>query len=412
MRRRLVGWGLVLACLVSACAGEEGGPTTARVPKASNPPTSGISGNLGGASEPTPEPTSSPDHAAVVLGITPGSVSLVPPSLDGGTPLYPTSIQLSASRDGQPATPRWESSDARIAEVDAQGLVSALRAGAVTITARLEGLEATTTVTVEARGRLLVTATNPPPGTWRVITRVLDSSGALLAQGTGPFDLVSAGSLTVEAEARSVQDTILGLGRWEGVSIQANQVNERVVSLNVPQLTSNSGNGGPGSTIILRGSGFESWQKGQGGSNTAWIPTLSATVGGQTAGVSALSDTMASLTVPNLSGSPASRSLTLVVGGVPLTSSFRLLGALQIASPPATMSVGEVVCFEATATDIDGVAVTRPNVTWGLLGGDMGEPALGMMDPGGSFEAERPGSATIVARSGALFATTPITVVP
>ncbi|MNK99110.1 Bacterial Ig-like domain (group 2) [compost metagenome] len=402
-------------CLLTACAEEDpligvkggGRKTASSTPAPSSDPNSGgIDQNTSGTATPTPPPETSltPLHLSVA------HVALTVPPNSGGTPLFPSASTIQASLDGQGVLPTWRSSDPRVATVDTTGRVTAVGAGSAIVTAAFQDREATASVAVDLKARLAITPENAPAGA-TIGVKVYDAANQLLATGSESLDLAISGGVLVEVEARSA-GTLLGLGRWEGLTLQPNQLNTRAVSLNVPQLSEGAPNGGPGSTLTFLGGGLSKWKKRQGASLLDWDPPLQATIAGQPATIAYVSPTQIQLLMPTLSGAPARRPLILNVGGISHQGEVRLLGSLAITTPPGPMAIGEEKRFTVRALDTDTQEVSSPNVTWGMMEGEFGQPVIGLMKPSGTFTAERAGTSTLFVRSGNLIATASVTVEP
>jgi hypothetical protein len=312
---------------------------------------------------------------------------------------------------------QWRSSDTRVAQVDTQGRVTALRAGTAIITAsRQAGGEATASVTVEAKGRLVLNPTGLPTGA-SILARLQGADGTPLASSeAGTFERASEGDLSAEVEAR-LAGRLVAVGRAEGMSLQANQLTTHEVPLNAPSLTTTEVSGGAGASVTLRGAGLGGWVKRSYGSLMPWSPSVSATVDGKPATVTLGGDgASVRLVAPTtFNGTSPHRELRLTVGGVPLTASYRLLGAVRIDTPDLTVPAMGRVRFVASATDTSGQPVASPGLTWSVRPydespGGMGGEVVGGIDETGEFTAWREGKGLILVRSGTLEATTSVTV--
>jgi hypothetical protein len=300
-----------------------------------------------------------------------------------------------------------------------QGQAQAVGPGTAIVTAYKGTRTATALVTVEAKGRLTLDPTGAPAGTSTYRARLYDASNTLLAQGTGTtFDRESAGGLAVELEAHAANGDVLAVGRREGLTLHANQLTRLPMILNVPTLSTTAVSGGPGASVVLVGSRLREWVKHSGGSPVTWVPSLSASIDGVSAQAAPGAGDAVRVTAPaSLAGTPAVRTLRLSVGGVDLTGSFRLLKALAIDTPTATvilassMDAQQTQHFVASGTDTANQSVSNPNVIWSVDTGEFEDP-VGTIDEAGNFLALRVGSGVVRARSGSLSATVPVMVVP
>ena len=423
--------GLVGAsCLLAACTTEDGmlgvsGKRARQTTSQPSPPPSdstgdstgdpsdddpgSTQGNLTPDAGRNPQPTPEPPKPPFVLNQA--TVTLTVPPNGGGTPLFPISAQLGVKLGNTAVTPFWSMQDSRIAVVDDLGQIKALREGSTVVYAEYQERIASASVRVESRGRLQILPENVPDGTDQTLVTVYDQTGKTIATGNSQLDLPSASGLSVTVEARRA-GTLRGLGRWEGIIIQPNQLTTYAVPLNVPRLHPSAAHGGPGAQVTISGSGLTLWKKGQFGALVDWIPQLQAQVSGQTAAVLSRSDSWLTLQMPALSGSPAIRALAVTVEGIPLDGSVRLLGSLTVDSPQTTMAIGETVPFTVLAADTDGQNVPMPNVAWSVVGSDPESPRPGSIDENGMFQAERAGTGFVVVRSGTLSRSVAITVMP
>jgi hypothetical protein len=369
----------------------------------------------------TPDARSTPTPAP--FAVIPAHYSLSVPPSGGEAPLFETSKDFAMDPVEATASILWSSSDTRVAQVDAKGRVSALRAGTTVITAmRQDGREATASVTVEAKGRLTLTPTGLPPGA-AILARLYGSDGTLLATSEdGKFDRTSERDLSAEVEAR-LAGTLVAVGRIEGMSLYANKVKPYEVPLNVPSLTTAEVSGGPGASVTLRGTGLghwiKHWIKQSTGHLAPWLASVTATVDGKPATVTVPPSgdgTRVTLKAPmSFDGTNPYRELHLAVGGIPLAAGYRVLGTLGIDTPDLEVPVMGRGRFLVTAKDTQGQVVTSPSLTWEVRpyderpGGMGGEP-VGGIDEAGEFMAWREGKGLIIVRSGTLEATTSVTV--
>ena len=121
------------------------------------------------------------------LTVAPSTAALAP----GGTvALVPTAVDY----EGHPATGRsitWITSDPRVATVSSSGVVTATGAGTASITAWMEGVTASATITVRTTVASISlspspTLSVPKGGTAQVVLTALDGSGSPVTSGIAP----------------------------------------------------------------------------------------------------------------------------------------------------------------------------------------------------------------------------------
>ncbi|HEY9900789.1 MAG TPA: Ig-like domain-containing protein [Pantanalinema sp.] len=387
---------------VTGCApGDEEGPPVVGVPQATPTPSGEVGGAIGtgdGGTSPTPAPA-----PAITLWLKVTTDSLFVPPVDGGTPLYPSAFLFVAEASSPSLPITWQSSDTRLATVDPEGRVRAVRPGTVVITARCQDARATASVTVAEKARLSISTQGAPGQTSRVELSVRDDQGQLVAsQATS--DLTRLGNLTVEAIARDAGGRALAAGRAEGVSLFPNQLRSLAIPLNVPHLDAVA-SAGPRAVATLTGSGFSQWIKLQGGQQLSYAPSVSADFDGVPATLTVVSDAAARVTVPATLAGASARPFTLSVGGCPVSSTFRLVGAIRIDPFPDTMANLSKRRYTAIAYDTAGQPLSDAELAW-----EASDKGGGTMTTDGNFMATTPGTSFITVRSGAVTATTSVTV--
>lgn len=394
------------ACMVvlslaptSGCApSEDEALPVAGAPKSTTTPPKVVEGSLGSKDASTSLPPSQP--RPLTLTLTASTSALFVPPLRG-TALYPVEHSFAAQASSPSLPISWQSSDTRIAAVDASGRVTAVRAGAVVITARCLEAQATTSLSVLERARLSVTPQGAPDQTKQMDVTVRDSQGnAIALQAT--CDLNRLGDLAVDAIARDATGKALAVGRAEGVSLLPNQLNAVQLPLNAPRLDAVS-SGGPSALVNLSGHGFSQWSKLQAGQAAPYAPGITATLGSAPVAVKALSNTAAQFRVPADAKGAGSRPLTLTIGGCPVSVPFRLVGSLQV--DPRTLTVGERHQFTAAVLDTDGQAVTDAELAWSVNQG-----GAGTITGSGRFTANQAGTSSVTVRSGTVTGTVIVTV--
>jgi hypothetical protein len=430
---------LSLTVVLTACEPEEelglvGGGATTRNRKTTDPtpaptPKDPLGGNVdqtpsqdptpqapGGQNpgdQKTPDPVKQdPDAPRASFELNVDAVALTAPP-NSGSPLFPTSEKVEARLDGKKVTPLWSSSNAGVATVDATGRISAVGAGSTVVTAAYEGREAKVTVSVDLRSRLQVGAQDAP-GDASVSWRLYDGAGALSASGLEgeTVDLTKGGNLIVEARRGQ---SLVAVGRWNGLALYPNQVNLRKVPLNVSVLDNATPHGGVDEPLLFTGSGFTGWKRGEGAGTITYDPEIRVTISDRPAEVTYVSASQLYVRMPELSGVPAHRKVSVGVGELTLQGFVRLLGSLAISGSSSPLSVGSERQFTVRAFDTDQQEVGDPRVQWeiwadGGMGGGSGEALVGQISSMGLFHAERVGKGTIAVRSGSLLATASVTV--
>lgn len=394
----MVAW--ALGPLVGCAPAEDDALPVIAAPSAT-PTSSGAVGGAvgtGGTASPTPAPT-----PALTLSLQQATDSLFVPPVDGLTPLYPAEYLFTAQSSSPSLPITWQSSDARVATVDQTGRVRALRPGTTVITASCQNARATRGLTVAEKARLTVNPQGVPGQAQAVEVSVRDGEGRLLAsQATA--DLTQLGNLVVEVIARDSLGRALAAGRAESMSLFPNQLTTVAIPLNAPRLDAVS-SGGPKALVTLSGSGFLQWTKQQGGQPITYPPSVEADFDGVAATVTILSDGAARVAVPASLVGVAARPFTLTVGGCPVTATFKLVGSIQVDAFPATMANQTNRRYTATAYDTDGNVLSGAELSW-----EANDKGAGTMTSDGNFMATKLGVSTITVRSGAVIATTSVTV--
>lgn len=192
--------------------------------------------------------TITPDPATVEAG---GTVTLeASPRSEGGMVLPDRSVD-------------WSSEDPSVATVDDQGVVSGVSEGSTTVTASVEGVEATVTVTVQVSvavvevepaeaeltvGQSLDLSATPRAGDGSALDRevVWSSSAESVAtvDGEGRVDAVGEGSTTISATSEGVEGTAAITVTNPVASIELSAPVQGIVAGGTTQLTATLRDGG------------------------------------------------------------------------------------------------------------------------------------------------------------------------
>ena len=318
-------------------------------------------------------------------------------------------VQLEAlvlDQNGQPvagAEVTWSSSDAGVATVSGQGLVTAVGNGSVTITARSGSTSESVPVTVmQSAGSVVIepsTATLMSLGeTVQLTAVVLDGNGQPVAgaevdwtssdmavaavSGEGLVTAVGNGSITITARSGSASASVPVTVMQSAGSVVVEPTTATLMSL--------------GETVQLTATVLDGNGQPVAGAEVTWSSSHEsvATVSGEGL-VTAVGN--GSVTITARSGS-ASASVPVTV--------MQSAGSVVIEPSSATlMSLGETVQLTATVLDQNGQPVARAEVTW-----SSSDAGVATVSGQGLVTAVGNGSVTITARSGSASASVPVTV--
>ncbi|MYJ91382.1 MAG: Ig domain-containing protein, partial [Gemmatimonadetes bacterium] len=379
-RRRLVLTVFVAICLPLLAVCGKDSPTQ---PEPSAPPP---------APPPTPVPTRT--------DVTPSSATL---NAIGQTLQLAVQVfdQNNAVMNG--ASVVWSSSDASVATVSGQGLVTAVSNGSATITAHSGTVSASVPVTVmQSAGSIAIepamavlmslgetvqlSATvldgNGQPVAGAVVTWSSSDVSVATVSAQGLVTAVSNGSATVTARSGSVSTSVPVSVMQSAGSIVIEPSSATLMSLGETVQVSASVLDGNGQAVA--GAAVE-WS-----SSDASVATVSAQ-----GLVTALAN--GSVTVTARSGS-ASTSIPVTV--------MQSAGSIVIEPSEATlMSLGETVQLSATVLDGNGQPVAGATVVWASS-----DASVATVSAQGLVTAVANSSVTVTARSGSASASVPVTV--
>jgi uncharacterized protein YjdB len=299
-------------------------------------------------------------------------------------------------------TVAWTTSDAAVARVDAQGVVTGVAPGAATVTASVDGRSGSAAVLVVS---VPVASVSVAPGldtlvvgeSVQLAATPRDASGAALAgravgwassdnlvatvSSSGLVTAVTTGTATVTAtsEGRTGSASIVVLAR-PVATVTVTPQNPVVEVGATAQLTTRladvAGNVLTGRVITYT-------------SDNLAVATVSAS--GLVTGVSAGSATI----VARSEGRTG--TTTVLVTPQPVA-------AVRITPPTATLAPGATVQLDAIATSASGAVLTGRAVTW------IGAPGVATVSPTGLVTAVAPGTGVIFAQVGGVVGSATITV--
>ena len=318
-------------------------------------------------------------------------------------------VQLSASvldGNGQPvagAVVEWSSSDASVATVSAQGLVTAVANGSATVSARSGSASTSIPVTVmQSAGSIAIEPSettlmslgetvqlsasvldgNGQPVSGAVVTWSSSDASVATVSAQGLLTAVANGSVTVTARSGGASASIPVTVMQSAGSIAIEPSSATLMALGeTVQLSASvlDGNGQPVSGAVV------TWS-----SSDASVATVSAQ-----GLVTAVANGGATVTVR--SGS-ASASVPVMV--------MQSAGSISIEPSSATlMAIGETVQLSASVLDGNGQPVAGATVEW-----SSSDEAVATVSGQGLVTAVANGSATVMARSGSASASIPVTV--
>ncbi|MEO7965337.1 MAG: Ig-like domain-containing protein [Gemmatimonadaceae bacterium] len=293
---------------------------------------------------------------------------------------------------GRPVT--WSSSDATIATVSATGLVSALAAGPVQLTASIGGVAGSASLTVTVAPVASVSVTPPTSSlavgaTAQLSAAALDAAGNTLAGRPATWASSSSSVATVDANglvtavavgSATITATVSGVQGTATVSVSAVPVASVAVSPASPSVNvgatvqlSATAKDAAGNTLTGRP---ETWAS----DNTA-IATVSAS--GLVTGVAV-----------------GAATITATVGGISATASVAVtsvpVASISVTPATATVAEGATTTLTATSKDAQGNALPGRAVTW-----SSSAPTIATVSPNGVVTAVAVGTATITATGSA-----------
>lgn len=314
----------------------------------------------------------------------------------------------------------WKASDSTIATVAGSGLVSAIKAGSVTITATMDGVSGTFAVTVGQATLTSIavsgTSLNPTAGTTEQLsaqgtysdgsTQVLTSQVTWQSSNTsvatvnsaGLLSAVSAGPATITATLGSVSGTL---------------------GFTVAPLSGGGGNGGgsgsptlasisisPSIFTIASAQTKQLTAQGVYSDGTTQDVTAQVTWTSNAANFVSVSSTGLATGV-----SPGTATITATLNSISATATGTVnaitLSSITVTPATASVAIGQTQAFAANGIFSDGSSVDMTDsVTWSSNSGNASVNATGLAT------GLAAGSASIVATSGSVSGSASLTVTP
>ena len=309
---------------------------------------------------------------AIAISVSPTAASIEV----GDTFRFTAAVRDSAT--GQPLTGHqitWTSSDAALATVGTDGLVTAIATGSVTISASSDGRTASAAVTVSPRSAVSVKVTPGQSSIQATKTAALtatahDRTGAVLAGRTftwtssdptvatvspaGVVTGVAAGSVTIAATT----DGVTGTAAVSVVSNAAADPDIASLTVNPPTLALSVGTTSQISATARDGNGVVLTNK-----PVTWSTSDPATATvSQTGSVAAVANGSAVITATS-GGLTASSMVTVTTAGGPPPGPASVAN-VSVTPSTSTISTGATVQLNATTRDANGNTLTGRTITW------------------------------------------------
>jgi uncharacterized protein YjdB len=339
--------------------------------------------------------------STITVSLVPVSAVVVQPAQD--TLVVNATAQLAAATldsIGGVLTGRivtWGSSDPTTASVSASGLVTALKAGAATITATSEGKSGTSAIVVLQAPVASVTVLPPSPDTafigyttqlsavtkdagggtltGRVVTWQSDNTAAATVDATGLVTGVAAGTANISAtsEGKTGSVTLISIIAPVG-SVVVAPASDSVTTGGITKQLTATVRDVKGTVVTDRAITWASTQPSLASVSPSSGSTVTAT------GISPGSPSIVA-TAETKSGSSAVKVIAAVA-------------TIQIAPPTATLSVATTptVQLAATLLDASSTVIAGRTITWASS-----DPTIATVSASGLVTAKAPGTASITA---------------
>jgi trimeric autotransporter adhesin len=291
----------------------------------------------------------------------------------------------------------WQSSDPTVATVDSGGLLHSLKAGTVTITATMNSVSGTASVTVVSVALTSINVGVPNPS--------LASGGTEQLTATGVYSDNSTVSLTSQVAWQSSDPTVAAVS-GNGVLTALKSGNVTVtatlnsisgtagVVVNAPTLLSIAVT--PAVFSIASGQSKQLSAVGTYSDGTSQDVTSQATWGSSTA--AATVDSAGLVTGASAGTSTISATIDSKSGSAAATVSSALLQTIQVTPATATIATGQTQAFAANGSFSDGSQTDITNsVAWSSSATN-----FALVDLSGLATGVSAGAATISAASGSV----------
>ncbi|MEW5931019.1 MAG: Ig-like domain-containing protein [Gemmatimonadota bacterium] len=329
------------------------------------------------------------------------SVSVTPPTAEVQTG---ATVQLTATpRDaaGNPLTGRavtWTSSNAGVATVDANGLVTAVAPGTATITATSEGRTGSSTVTVVAPPPAPVASVSVTPptaevqtgGTVQLTATPRDAAGNPLSGRTVTWTSSNTGVATVDANGRVTAvapgtATITATSEGKSGTSTITVVAPPPAPVATVAVTPSSGTLDPGGTLQLTTTLRDASGNVLTGRAVTWTSSNTAVATVDASGrVTAVGPGTATITATS---EGKSGTATVTVRTPPPA-----VATVTVSPGSAKIEEGETVQLRATARDAAGNVLTGRTVTWSTS-----NPEVATVSATGLVRGVKKGRVTITA---------------
>lgn len=307
---------------------------------------------------------------------------------------------------GQPVTGRavtWRSSNTGVAAVSSTGEVIALAAGSSTITATIDGVEGTASVTVATQpvGSVTVSPTSASltvGGTRQLSVTVRDATGGVItgkqvtwsSSDTDVATVSSSGLVTaVGAGQASIAATVDGVVGTAAITVAAAGIRDVSVTPSTAQVTK-------GETRQLSVTVTDA--------NGQTVANPSVTWRSSDEGVATVSSS--GLVTAR---TPGTATITAASGGVEGTASVTVVppGVSNVVVSPGSLELdpNETRQFTVTATDVNGQVVSNPQVGW-----SSSNQSVATVSSSGVVTAKAAGTTTIRATVGGVDGTAQVKV--
>jgi len=308
---------------------------------------------------------------------------------------------------GRPVT--WSSSNSAISTVDANGFVTGVKAGSVTITATSEGVSATTTLTVQPVP-INAVAISPQSSsllvgqTVTITAEVTDNTGSPIPGATVTFSSSATGVATVTATG-PLTATVTAVGAGQATITGTSGGKTGSAAVNVAQVPVGSVTITPSSASVTLGGTVQL--------TAAVKDTAGNLLTGRTVTWTSLSTSTATVSATGLvtSVGVGSTVITAASGGQTGLATVTVLqvpvGSVTISPKRDTITVSAQKQLSVTVIDSLGHPISNPAVTWTSTAN-----GVATVTSTGLVQGVTTGTAKIIAQSGTKADTNTTVVIP